>query len=231
MTYDGDLPSLESFRLFHGLTPEELDHLRADLRRLERPPGTSLVRAEDMGRVVYVLVEGTVKVHRVQPDGNEVILAFLGPGDTIGEMSLVDYSGHSADVVTMEDSTLLSMSHTRFQHHLSAVPRLAQNLAQLLSERLRQANALILALASLDVAGRISRQLLAFGERYGRREDPGVVVIPLRLTQSDLASMVGASRERVNQVMMKLKGAGLVSVDPHHRITLHDPQGLAGLCE
>jgi len=107
---------------------------------------------------------------------------------------------------------------------------LAYNLMRTLASRLRFANEQIQALCTLDVPGRVARQILAMAERYGSPEAGGEIRIPLRLTQSDLGEIVGASRERVNQVIVDFKQRGLISVDPAHRIHVQNRQDLARYC-
>jgi len=224
-----DFNELAGIPLFQGLPPERLERLNETLHKKTVPAGTNMITAEQPGEVVYVLLEGTVKILIEQLDGREVILAFLGAGDTVGEMSLVDSSGRSANVMTMEKCTFLWMDKKTFSDLLKNVPEFAQNLVKLLASRLRMANEQIQSLSSLDVAGRLARQLLAFSERYGLEEEEGTR-IPLRLTQTDLAELVGASRERVNQVMVDFRQKGFLAVDSTHRILVHDPDGLADLC-
>lgn len=229
-----DPRSLGELELFQGLDPERLSELNGLLRSQTVQAGTHFITAEQPGEVVYVLLEGTVKIYVTHMDGREVILAFLGPGDTVGEMSLVDSAGRSANVVTTEPSRLLWMDRATFQSCLRTMTPLANNLVRLLAHRLRFANEQIQALCTLDVQGRVARQILAMAERYGRRQSAGQsagdVRIPIRLTQSDLAEIVGASRERVNQVIVDFKHRGFISVDPDHRIRVHDRTGLARYC-
>ena len=221
---------LGELELFQGLAPAELAELNRLLRSSTVQAGTHFITAEQPGEVVYVLLEGTVKIYVNRCDGREVILAFLGPGDTVGEMSLADSAGRSANVVTTERSRLLWMDRATFQSCLRTMAPLANNLVRLLSHRLRFANEQIQALCTLDVPGRVARQILALADRYGSPEAGGEVWIPLRLTQSDLGEIVGASRERVNQVIVEFKQRGLISVDPVHRIHVHNRQELARYC-
>ncbi len=218
--------------LFRGVPVERLKRLNEVMHRKSVPAGTNMITAEQPGEVVYILLEGTVKILIEQMDGREVILAFLGAGDTVGEMSLVDSAGRSANVMTMEKCTFLWMDRSTFQDCLRNVPEFTQNLVRLLSGRLRMANEQIQSLSSLDVAGRLARQLLAFTERYGTptTEEGGGVKIGLRLTQTDLAELVGASRERVNQVMVEFRQKGYLSVDSSHHVQVQKPQELARLC-
>jgi CRP-like cAMP-binding protein len=176
---------------------------------------------------VYVLLEGSVKVELLRPEGTEVIRAVLGPGEVVGEMSLADSLGRSAGVKTLEETTLLCMDRVTFLTSVEEAPALARNLANLLSRRLRLANAHVRSLAALDVPGRVAAQLLALAKEYGEPSPEGGTLIPLPLTQSDLAALVGASRVRVNQAMTFFKRRGWISVGADHRIIVHDLDSLA----
>jgi CRP/FNR family cyclic AMP-dependent transcriptional regulator len=229
----GQLGDLE---LFQGLAAAELEQINQLLRACSVPAGAHFITADQPGEVVYVLLAGTVKIYVSRGDGREVILAFLGPGDTVGEMSLVDSAGRSANVVTTEPSRLVWMDRASFQACLRTMTPLANNLVRLLAQRLRIANEQIQALCTLDVPGRVARQILALADRYGRPEpgelpgSPPKVRIPLRLTQSDLGEVVGASRERVNQAIVELKQNGYIRVDSDHRIQVLDRQALTRYC-
>ncbi|HEX2225236.1 MAG TPA: Crp/Fnr family transcriptional regulator [Thermoanaerobaculia bacterium] len=226
-----DPAALGRLELFEGLSPQQLAHLNGLLRSASFPAGSNFITAEQPGEVIYVLLEGTVKIYISHPDGRDVILAFLGPGDTVGEMSLVDSSGRSANVVTTERSRVLWMDRATFQTCLHEIAPLANNLIRLLAKRLRFANEQIQSLCTLDVPGRLARQILALADRYGSPPGGGgEVEIPLRLTQSDLGEIVGASRERVNQVIVELKHKGLITVDANYRIRVKDRAELARYC-
>jgi CRP/FNR family cyclic AMP-dependent transcriptional regulator len=231
-----DPSQLGVLELFQGLTAEQLAQLNQLLRSSSVPAGAHFITAEQPGEVVYVLLDGTVKIYVSRADGREVILAFLGPGDTVGEMSLIDSAGRSANVVTTEPTRLVWMDRASFQSCLRTMTPLANNLVRLLSQRLRFANEQIQALCTLDVPGRVARQILALADRYGRPL-PGAaagmdakVKIPLRLTQSDLGEVVGASRERVNQAVVTFKQHGYIAVDSDHRFHVLDRAALTRYC-
>lgn len=221
---------LTDIALFQGLTVKHWERLKNLLHYQNSPAGTHIITAEQPGEMVYIIRQGTVKIFQEQADGTTVILAILGPGDVVGEMSMVDSVGRSANVVTLEDSTLIWMDRIAFQYCLDTMPKINYNLVRILSQRIRLANEQIQALASLDVNGRMARQFLAFAERYGVALERGDILIPLRLTQSDLAHLVGASRKRVNQVMVGFKRSGLIDVDMDGRISVRDRATLAEMC-
>lgn len=216
---------LQSIELFRGLGPEQMRLVSERTYCRTYPAGTDIIIAEQPGEVVYILLSGTVKIHVQGTDGADVVLAILGPGDIVGEMSLIDRIERSASVVTLEDSQLLWMGAQNFQECLRTLPVISQNLTRILAGRMRLANDLIQALATLDVNGRVARQVLAFAERYGQAGEQGVL-IPMRLTQGDIADLVGASRKRVNQAIVLFKGQGHLTVDDKGRIIVRDAEGL-----
>ncbi|MBK8781582.1 MAG: Crp/Fnr family transcriptional regulator [Anaerolineales bacterium] len=219
---------LSDIHLFEGLTPAQLDWVSHRAHRRVFPTGRNVMIVEQPGEAVYIILHGTVKVYTEQ-GGRDAILSILGSGDLIGEMSLIDSVGRSASVVTLEDSLMLWMDKVTFNYILDNFPPIARNLVKILSARVRLSDQMIQSLATLDVNGRVARQLLAFAERYGRDAD-GMVKIRITLTQSDIADLVGASRKRVNQTMVYFKEEGLVSMDADGRINIHSKEGLARFC-
>lgn len=230
MPVAGKSRSLAEITLFRGLTDAQLSKLEAILHRKSFPAGAEIMTAGQPGEVVYVILEGSVKVHIEQPDGSDVVLAVLGAGELVGEMSLADSLGRSASVVTLEKSTLLWMDRRAFRTSLGEMSTMTHNLVNILSTRLRLANAHAQLLSRLDVHGRVAGQLLALAREYGEIAPNGEILISLRLTQSDLAGLVGASRVRVNQALSFYKRHNHISVDRNHRIIVRDPEALARRC-
>jgi CRP/FNR family cyclic AMP-dependent transcriptional regulator len=183
--------------------------------------------AEEPGEGAYVILEGSVKVYVTHTDGSEVILAILGPGEVVGEMSVADSLGRSASVLTLEDSTFLWADRRTFLSSMEEMPAIAHNLVGILSRRLRLADTHTRSLAALDVHGRVAAQILAFAREYGEPLAGGGTRVPLRLTQTDLAGLVGASRVRVNQDLAYHRKRGNISMDRDHRIIVHDQEALA----
>src|SRR5512134_3705816 len=171
---------LSDIKLFEGLTPAQLDWVAHRAHRRVFPTGTSVLTIEQPGEAVYIILHGTVKIH-VEQGGRDVILSILGSGDLLGEMSLIDSVGRSASAVTLEDSLLLWMDKSTFEYLLDNFPQVSRNLVRILTARVRLSAPVIHALATLDVYGRVARQLLAFAEKYGRETD-GVLRISIALT-------------------------------------------------
>jgi CRP/FNR family transcriptional regulator, cyclic AMP receptor protein len=219
---------LADIHLFEELTPAQLDWIAQRAHRRVFEAGRNVLTIEQPGEAVYIILHGTVKIHIEQGD-REVILSILGAGDLLGEMSLIDSVGRSASAVTLESSLMLWMDKITFSYILENFPPVARNLVKILSARVRLSDQLIQALATLDVNGRVARQLLAFAEKYGSSRN-GMTQIRIVLTQSDIADLVGASRKRVNQTMVLLKEQGLIDTDAEGRIAIKDSDGLARYC-
>jgi CRP/FNR family transcriptional regulator, cyclic AMP receptor protein len=222
-----DTAILSEIALFKDLHSEQLSKLAARLYQKTFPSGANVITAEEKGDSVYVILEGTAKVYITHTDRTEVILAILGPGEVVGEMSAADSLGRSASVLTLEDSTLLWMDRLTFLSNMEEMPAIARNLVGILSRRLRLADTHTRSLAALDVHGRVAAQLLAFAREYGEPLSDGGILIPLRLTQTDLGGLVGASRVRVNQVLGYYRKRGSISLNKDHRIVVRDEESLA----
>lgn len=206
--------------LFQGLTADQLALLRPALRRKYLIAEAELVGAEEPGDAAYLIVDGFVRIQMTEQNGEEIILAILGPGNIVGEMSLVDSLGRSATAIAHQPVDLFVIERSNFTAMLQQIPVIAYNLTRILSRRLRLANALAASLAVRDVDGRIGYQLLAYADEYGVPSPEGAVRLPFHLTQSHLAALVGATRVRVNQVLGDYKRCGLLTVDEHHAIAI-----------
>lgn len=221
---------LSTIPIFQGLRSEDLDWIARHSHRQLFPAGTSVLVTDQPGEAVYIILHGTVKIFIDQADKKSVVLSIIGKGDTLGEISLLDNTGHSASAVTLEDSLMLWMDKNSFHQMLDDIPRVCRNLVTIMGTRLRMNNELIQSLATLDANGRVARQLLAFVNRYDPHGESETVLIPIALTQGVIADLVGASRKRVNQVMIFFRDEGLISVNTAGKITVLNRAGLSEFC-
>lgn len=222
-----DPETLAMLPLLRGLSHEHLVRLNRLLQRTTVAANSNLMSLGQPGEAAYLILEGTVKIHIEQIDGRDVVVALRGPGELIGELSLLDHNPRSASVLTLEPCTMLWIARASLQECLQSMPLLALNLAQILARRLRVATTQIQLLTAQDLYGRVAHLLLTLAEEYGEEQSDGATRIPLRLSQSDLAGLAGASRARVNQVLAYYRERGLISMDAQYRITLHQRELLA----
>jgi CRP/FNR family cyclic AMP-dependent transcriptional regulator len=230
MIMTAETAELRELELFTGLPDDDLRYIAGLVHRTTVPAGTLLISAQLPGEAVYFILEGSVKVQFVSEDGSEYTVALLGPGDMVGETSSGNRHFSTANVVTRQQTSLLWIDRRAFLRCHDVTPARSRNLPQELSERLRLANEQIQSLATLDVPGRVACQILELAERYGQSVPGDGIHIQIPVTQGEIAEMIAATRERVNQIMVRLKRAGVFSVDPDHRITVHRPEVLVELC-
>jgi len=212
---------LETFPAFDGLTSTELDILRELSQRKTLPSNAIFVELDEPPHSVYFILTGTVRTYIHRPCGAEVVLGIQGPGEIIGELGVIDNQQRSASVITIEPTTLLSMDNVAFRRSLDSLPILSRNLLSTLTNRVRRLTDQVEAQSTLDLHGRIERQLLIFAHDYGQPSDDGGVMLNLNITQSDLAKLVGASRGRVNRILCYFRKYSYISISDNQRITLN----------
>ena len=204
------------------------EEARADLARLGRwerfEPGETLMRQGGSSRSLYVVVAGRVRVVMTTEDGDELLVAVLGPGETVGELSVLDGAPRSATVTAMDPVEALRIEGRDFGNFLLARPQAVVGALRVLSRRLRLADELRLQLSVAPAEQRLARCLLEMAAAHGEVNDDGIR-IAAPLSQADLASYVGASRELVNQTLGQFREDGLV-VTARRRVTISDLEGL-----
>jgi CRP/FNR family transcriptional regulator, cyclic AMP receptor protein len=192
-----------------SLTVEEADELNAI--GVERAYGANVTlfhQGDDAG-VVMMLLRGRVKVVSLGGYGREAIVAVRGPGDLLGELAAIDGGPRSATVTTLEPVEVLLVPYSAFSAFLERRPRVALVLLRLVVERLRYADAQHAQFATQDVLARVAQRLLELAESYGKPRDGGIE-IGLPLSQEELASWTGASREAVSKALQQLRALRIV---------------------
>lgn len=232
MTDNDIFHDLSQISLFYGLTPDQLALFGQSLHRKTIPAGQPLLTLGFKSEIVYFLLQGTVRVS-VPQGGGGAIINICGSGSVLGEISALDGSGHSADVITIEPCQLLWMSQINFSKHLLTTPMLGYNLSRLLARRLRHATQQTQLMARRSIPVRVASQLLDFARHYMAIGDEGArsdIFLPLRLSQTDFAATISSTRISVNKVLGDFARQNWISIDRHQRITIHDLPALEALC-
>jgi CRP/FNR family cyclic AMP-dependent transcriptional regulator len=208
----------------NALTPEEVGWLtRAGVRR-QFAGGTALFQEHQASDRVMLLMAGRVKIASVSEDGRESVLAFRGPGEVLGELSAIDGQARSASVLAVEPVEAIVIPAPAFRAFLERTPRATLWLLTRVIARLREADRKRAEFGASDTIGRVAARLVELAERYGRPTESGVR-IDLPITQEELASWVGSSREGVNKALHTLRGLGWVETE-RRSITVVDSEAL-----
>ncbi len=211
---------LHTVPIFNDLNNKDIIAMSEKMVSRSYDKGQMILLEESMGETFFVITEGSVKITRLSDDGREVILAMLGEGDFFGEMSLLDGEGRSANVVSIEDSEVLTLSRNDFLDILQTYPKIAISLLEELARRLRKSDQQIESLSLSDVEHRIGMTLVRLSEELGKIKN-GNVKIPNLPYQQDIANMAGTSRETVSRTLSILEEKGLV-VREGRNLTIFD---------
>jgi CRP/FNR family transcriptional regulator/CRP/FNR family cyclic AMP-dependent transcriptional regulator len=210
--------------LFADLPESRLDELVQLVRRRTFQRAETIFHKGDPGTGLYLITNGQVKVVVPSETGEEALLTILESGDLFGELALFDGLPRSATVVALQKTEVLLLRREDFLAFVDRNPDVAIALLAVLSRRLRATNELIEEAVFLDVPGRLAKRLLDLAERHGKQTEQGVE-IELKLTQQELAAMIGATRESVNKQLGWLRDHGLIQLD-RQRITVLRPEEL-----
>jgi len=205
---------LENVPLFFGLAAEALSEIELHGSVKSFKKNAIIINQDDESYSLYVILSGRVKVFVSGEDGREVVLNHQAAGDYFGDLALIDKQPRVASVMTTEASKLMIISRDDFLTCLSRNPEIAINLIKPMTRRMRMLAQNVSSLALMDVYGRVARILLQQAE-----ENDGELVTG-RITQQEIADMVGASRAMVSRILKDLKAGEYISI---HRkcVTIH----------
>ncbi|HLH87838.1 MAG TPA: Crp/Fnr family transcriptional regulator [Xanthobacteraceae bacterium] len=196
--------------LFSVLPPALAEGLIAQASTVELAPDQTLFRNGDACDGCYHVIDGLMKVSVELPSRRERILAILGAGGFIGELSLVDGSPRSATVTAIKRTRLYFISRTKFEAFAAARPEIYRHIADLLARRLRD-NSATLAMSSLSIKARAARALLSLAAAFGKDVGAGRILIRQKVSQGDLAAMAGIARENLSRILQDWMDAKLIS--------------------
>ena len=207
---------LKNVSLFADLPEEAVNAVSALATTRTYSKNTIIITEGDDSDSLYAVLSGKVKVYLSDDEGKEIIINILSGGDYFGELALMDDEPRSASVMTLEESKLAVLSKSAFEDCLKKNPQVALPIIKGLSARLRNLTENVKSLALMDVYGRVARTLLEMAEPVGEN-----LVISQRLTQREIASMVGASREMVSRILKDLSVGGYITIQ-NKTITINE---------
>jgi CRP-like cAMP-binding protein len=200
---------LQRSPLFRGLSPQALERIAELAVQRSYRAGEVVFSQGDPGDALYAVVTGKVRISAGAADGREIFLNIMEPGDTFGEIALLDGGTRTASATAMIPSDLVSIRREHFVGVLEREPKVALELLRLCGARLRWTSGLVEDAALLDAPARLAKRLLSLGELHGQRTGKGIT---LRISQEELASFLGVSRQVVNQYLQGWKGHGWVDL-------------------
>ena len=195
--------------LFSELDDRELAQIAGVAKTRRYAKDDVIFHADESGDVFCVIREGKVKITMISPEGKEIILTMMGPGEFFGEMALLDDSPRSATVIALEPLEVVTIWRTDFLQILADNISITKKIMSELSKRVRRMSMRIESLATMDVYGRLARFFLDLAQQQGKVLDNGYVAVT-RPTHQAIANMIGTSRETVSRLIHDLMRQNLL---------------------
>lgn len=202
---------LRGNRLLSELDAAQMAELVALGRTVKVATNAPVFAKGDPGSCLYAILKGQIGIHTSSAEGKVILLNILDPGDVLGEIALVDGKPRTAGATALRTAELFRLDRADFIPFLERHPRLCIRMMGVLCERLRWVSENIEDAIFHDVPRRLARRLLILAEAYGQPLRDGGVRIAQSVSQEDLASMLGVTREIVNKSLKALKTSNAIT--------------------
>jgi CRP/FNR family cyclic AMP-dependent transcriptional regulator len=218
---------LQRHYLLGRLNPGEIDALAAHARVESYPAGREIFAKGSPGRTMIAVLSGSVKIVSLSPTGKEIVLNVVYAGDFFGEIAVIDGGERSAGAAALADCELLLLDRRDVIPLFERHPEICMILLRILCQRLRRTSEQVEDVLFRNLEARLAKVLLQIAEGAGRTE-PRDPAAGLRLSQHELATMAGGSRESINKQLQVWQRAGLIALS-RGEIVIRDTAALERL--
>lgn len=205
--------TLSETPLFSGLEQGELQLIAEAMRPVAFKSGQSIFGRGDFGSELYVVREGRVKVSVLTAEGRELAFSHIRKGELFGEIAMLDGGERTADATALSAVKAMSLSRTALDDAIRRAPALADNIIRFLCRRLRETDLQFEGIALHRIEARLARYFDVLCRQAAPDQDEGIVEINVPISQGELATLLGASRPKVNGALSLLESDGTVTRD------------------
>ncbi len=224
-----DRTVVAAFPLFAGLTSADLDEMLHEARSTHHPKNTSVFEQGGPADAFFVLVHGHVRAAKTTPDGQQIVVRYVSPGEIFGVAQAIALARYPATATAVVDSVVLAWPSASWPRFVSRHPTLATSVLQTVGARLQDAHTRVMEMTTEQVERRVAHALLRLAKQSGRKTDKGIE-IDFPITRQDVAEMTGTTLHTVSRILSAWEQQGLVS-GGRQRIALLDPHKLFGIAE
>jgi CRP-like cAMP-binding protein len=217
-----DVGLLRGNPYFAGLGEADLEAIAQRMFEQSVERGDMILMEEDPSEAIYFVVSGAVKVFKTSIEGKEQILCLLRTGESFNDVPILDGGPNVASAIAMTPVVLYGMTRTDMEELLRENPTIAMNVIRVLSRKVRHFVSMVEDLSFRDVTSRVAKLLLDYATDHGGPEEGGQRP---RLTQQEMAAMVGTAREVVGRSLKVLEEEGAIRMD-RHRIVVTNRRAL-----
>lgn len=230
MTTPGpDISILRRMELFAALSDAALKDVLQNGRTRRLPKGTAAFRQGDPGATCHSLIHGRVKIAQTRPDGGQLVLRYIGPGEMFGTVAALMGQPFPADALAVVDSVEIYWSVETMRELMRRHPDIAIHATSAVGERVRDLQGRLGEMSAARVEQRIARALVRLVRQAGRRTEDGVE-IDFPITRQELAEMTGTTLHTVSRTLSAWEDEGLVE-SHRRRILVRRPHGLVAIAE
>jgi CRP/FNR family transcriptional regulator, nitrogen oxide reductase regulator len=209
------------------LSPDELDAILARAHSRLYPKGTPVFTQDEAAHSFFVLLHGRLRVTQVTPEGQQIVMRFVSPGEIFGVAMALQRTTYPATATAVVDSLALLWPSEAWPTMVAAHPALAVNALQTMGARLQEAHTRLREISTEEVEQRVAHAVLRLATESGRRTADGTL-IDFPLSRQDIAGMTGSTLHTVSRIMSAWEAQGLVD-GGRQRIVVRDAERLAAL--
>jgi CRP-like cAMP-binding protein len=215
--------------IFGELDDRALDEVLRASHRRRVVQGDTVFRQGEEAQSFYVLVDGRLKVTQVTPDGQQVVVRFMGPGEMFGCVAVFGGRRYPGTATAVEDSRLLGWTKGATQQLMERHPRLAINTLGTIGGRLQESQTRVRELSTERVERRIAHALLRLAEQAGKPVASGIR-IDFAISRQDVAEMTGTTLHTVSRTLSAWEEQGIVE-GGRQKITIREPKALLAIAD
>ena len=215
--------------LFSGLAPDALDDILREARSVHHAKNSVVFAEGDDAECFFVLMHGHVRASKTTPDGQQVVVRYVAPGEVFGVAMAMGLARYPATATAVDDSVVLVWPAAVWPRLVEKYPALATNTLQTVGSRLQDTHTRVVEMSTEQVERRVAHALLRLAQQAGRKVEAGVE-IDFPISRQDIAEMTGTTLHTVSRILSGWEQQGLVE-GGRQRIVIRDAQRLLTLAE
>ncbi len=221
---------LRELDLFRGLSDDDIEAIGHATTMTFCTPGQLLLSPDDPPERIHIVKKGKVRVYRMTPDGKQLTLDIYDRGTIVGDMRMLGQDRlPEAYVEAVEEGVICTLTPDELRRLIERYPTIGVNVISHLASRLQEAERELEAMAYQRVGQRLARRLIDLGQRFGAKSVRGTL-IQARLTQQELADMIGTTRETLAHTIGDFRRRGLISTE-RQQVVIRDAERLLEIAE
>ncbi len=215
--------------IFAGMEPDDLNEILREAQSIRYPKGSSVFQQDEEANSFFILLHGHLRVMKVTPDGQQVVVRFVAPGEIFGIAIAMGRATYPATALAVVDSVALVWPAAAWPRLVMKHPSLAMNTMQTVGSRLQDAHTRVVEMSTEQVERRVAHALLRLAQQAGRKGEAGIQ-IDFPISRQDVAEMTGTTLHTVSRILSAWEDQGLVD-SGRQRISIRNPHKLFMLAE